>query len=193
MSISLLAVVGSPSVRKIIQLAFPSPEFDILLLTDGKNVTRPFDSFKPDVVFLDMTLKDPNGFEVAEVLRSHPSSRQCPLFLMKSAFGRLEEKRLAGIDYKEIILQPFDSGALALRVRQLFPEDLLETLPEDPVRKNIPPQPGKAVDHTGDLPEKPPLPRSQEKWKEEIKEEILTEIKEWLKKKNTEAGKKTSE
>jgi len=171
MPINMMVIMISPSVRKIIRMAFPSPEFKVLELTKGKDVIKNLENAKPNVIFLDMSIKNPDGYEIAGVLNDHSSTKECPLFLFQRAYDTLDENKLTHIGYTSIIFQPFDSGALASHVRSLFPVDALETLPEEPVGETSLSKKEKKIDQKKLASSKIP-----DEWKKELKNEILAEL-----------------
>jgi signal transduction histidine kinase len=74
----------------------------------------------PDLVLLDIMMPDMDGFEVAKLMREHPTSESIPVIFvtaMTSADARVKGMDLGAVDF---ITKPVDPGALKLRVRNFM-------------------------------------------------------------------------
>jgi len=131
---------SSPTVQKVIQMAFPEPEFEVHAFDDGLEAIESLARVRPDAVLLSLTLPSRDGYEVGRYLRSREEFRKVGLILLKNAFEPVDEERLRGIDYEQIVEKPFDSEGLAVLIREIvdrrktphsFPEEALleETSP----------------------------------------------------------------
>jgi DNA-binding response OmpR family regulator len=133
----------SPSVQKVIQMAFSEPEFEVHTIEDGLQAIESLPRINPDAVLLSLALPSRDGYEVGRYLRSQEDFRKAGLVLLKNAFEPVDSERLRGIDYDEIVQKPFDSENLARLVREIidrkktphsFPEEaLIEDAPAEDV------------------------------------------------------------
>jgi DNA-binding response OmpR family regulator len=133
----------SPSVQKVIQMAFPEPEFEVHTIEDGLQAIESLPRINPDAVLLSLALPSRDGYEVGRYLQSQEDFRKAGLVLLKNAFEPVDSERLRGIDYDEIVQKPFDSENLARLVREIidrkktphsFPEEaLIEDAPAEDV------------------------------------------------------------
>jgi DNA-binding response OmpR family regulator len=133
----------SPSVQKVIQMAFSEPEFEVHTIEDGLQAIESLPRINPDAVLLSLALPSRDGYEVGRYLRSQEGFRKAGLVLLKNAFEPVDSERLRGIDYDEIVQKPFDSENLARLVREIidrkktphsFPEEaLIEDAPAEDV------------------------------------------------------------
>ncbi|MBN2408488.1 MAG: response regulator [Candidatus Aminicenantes bacterium] len=129
----------SPSVQKVVQMAFPEPEFEVQAIEDGLQVIEALDRIDPDAVLLSPDLPSRDGYEVGHYLRSRKESKNVVLILIKNAFEPLDKERLNGLACDAIIQKPFDSERLARLIRETvdrhkvppsFPEEsLIEDVP----------------------------------------------------------------
>ena len=125
---------SSLSVQKVVQMAFPEPDFEVHMIDDGLQAIESLARVRPDAVLLSLTLPSRDGYEVGRYLRSREEFRKVGLILIKNAFEPVDEERLRGIDHDQIVQKPFDSERLALLVREIvdrrktppsFPEEAL--------------------------------------------------------------------
>ncbi|MFZ2053876.1 MAG: response regulator [Candidatus Aminicenantales bacterium] len=129
----------SPSVQRIVQMAFPQPEFKIQVIEDGLQVIEILGRIDPDAVLLSPTLPSRDGYEVGRYLRSREEFRKVGLILLKNAFEPLDGERINELDFDAIVQKPFDSERLVRLVRETvdrkkippsFPEEsLIEEIP----------------------------------------------------------------
>jgi CheY-like chemotaxis protein len=93
---------------------------DVRLAHDGEAALEEARSFKPDVMFLDLSLPKMDGYEVARRLRMEPATRDITLVAM-TGYGHEEERRRtheAGFHLH--LVKPVDFDML---------KDLLSSLP----------------------------------------------------------------
>jgi len=202
MAYKLLVADSSPSVQKVVQMAFSEPDFEIYPFEDGQEVLVSIGQINPDAVLLSLSLPSKDGYEVSRYLRSREDFRKTALVLLKNAFEPLDLEKMHSLDYDEIVQKPFDSENLARLVRDIidkkkgphsFPEESL--LDEIPATSTLP-----LFEEPGFRPSSsPPLPEEEmeAKIKQVIREEILSmerelekrlkaslraEVKDWLEK-----------
>jgi DNA-binding response OmpR family regulator len=125
---------ASPSVQKVVQMAFSEPDFEVHTIEDGLQVIESLAGISPDAVLLSLALPSRDGYEVGRFLRSREEFGKIGLILLKNAFERVDAERLRGLDHDEIVQKPFDSEGLAQLVREIidrrktphsFPEEAL--------------------------------------------------------------------
>jgi DNA-binding response OmpR family regulator len=134
MNYKILVGEDSPSTQKLIQMSFPTDEFDIYAFRDGQEVMDSLDRIKPDAILLNLSLPRKDGYELGEHIRNQEEMKKVPLILIKEAFEPLDKERLETFEYEAIIQKPIDSEALVQRIRTVIEENKVPmTLPEEPV------------------------------------------------------------
>lgn len=131
----------SLSVRKILEAAFSSPEFDVRFFENGDELVSELGNLKFDAVLLNIFIPGKDGLEIAKLLRERKNFHSVPMIFLKGAFDSLDAGRLSGLKYDGIYTEPFDSEALVCYVKELIenrkdPETLPEELPAPPEAKN---------------------------------------------------------
>ena len=145
----------SPSVQKVVQMAFTEPDFEVHMIEDGLRTIESLARIDPDAVVLALALPTRDGYEVGRYLRSREEFHKAGLILIKNAFEPLDMERLRGIEYDGLVQKPFDSESLARLVLEVierkktppsFPEEALiedapsaEALPLFPEEEFMPP------------------------------------------------------
>jgi DNA-binding response OmpR family regulator len=177
----LIVADCAPSISSAIQAALPEAEFEIFPFSDGTEVIKSLDRIKPDVLLLNLFLKTRDGYDVCHFINSHDHFHKIPLFLLKGAFEPVDEERLSGLKYWEMIEEPFDSKILALKIREAVEGgDEPQILPEEPVFGGNPlPSSGSGRDVKDWLVEI--LGRNEDRIRQEVRSLVLDDVKELLK------------
>ncbi|MGB7296774.1 MAG: response regulator [Candidatus Aminicenantales bacterium] len=129
----------SPSVQKVMQMAFAEPEFKVQTIEDGLQVIEALGRIDPDAVLLSPNLPSRDGYEVGHYLRSRKELRNVVLILIKNAFEPLDGEKLNGLECDAIIQKPFDSERLVRLVRETVDRNKVPpSFPEESLIEDVP-------------------------------------------------------
>jgi DNA-binding response OmpR family regulator len=132
--VKLILADCTPSVFTAVQAAFPETEFEIITFSDGHEMIKKLETIQPDVILLNLFLDSKDGYDVCRFLNHQERFKTVPLFLLQGAFERVDEERMGGLEYRELIEEPFDSMRLVRKVRDAVEIKFdPQTLPEEPV------------------------------------------------------------
>ena len=182
MSYRVFIADPSPSALKALHMAFQDSNYDLYTTQDGNQVMDLLQQVQPETVVLALSLPGKNGYELAHLIKSQDQYRDLPLILLQSDFEGLDEEGLEGLDYDGIVQKPFNSEALADRIRTLIVGTKTpDSLPEEPEVLNPAPD-----EKTGVLPLGAPqedtslieslMPRVEKDLDGEIKSQISREV-----------------
>lgn len=182
MAYTIILADDSPSYQKILRMAFPSPEYELITFTNGADLLEGLERLDPDVILLSLSLPGKDAYEVGSSIRTQERLRGVPLVLMKEAFVPLDKERLSSVDHEELVQKPFDSQMLAQRIRALIESRKIPaSLPEEPVLKE------EGVAGAQEGPEKgiremirAEVLEMERELEKRMKARILAEIKMWL-------------
>jgi two-component system OmpR family response regulator len=114
----VLVVDDEPQITELVAMALRYEGFEIETAGTGRKALEAVDSFRPDLVILDVMLPDLDGFAVTERLKS---ARVKVPVLFLTARDAVEDKvrglTLGGDDY---VTKPFSLEELVARVRVLL-------------------------------------------------------------------------
>ena len=122
MNYKILVADDSPSIQKLIQISFPTSEFEIFPFSDGQKVLDSLSQINPDAILLNLSLPQKDGYELGEHIKNQEEFAQVPLIMIKNAFEPLDKDRLERLEFDELVQKPFASDALVQKVRSIIEE-----------------------------------------------------------------------
>ena len=108
MSLRVLLGDESASIRKVFQMGLQDYGAEVKSVHNGVDVIGVAESFKPDILFIDILLQKKSGYDVTEELRKHPSLNQLPIVLMWSSFMELDRAQYEQCGASGELEKPFD-------------------------------------------------------------------------------------
>ncbi|MBM3296449.1 MAG: response regulator [Candidatus Aminicenantes bacterium] len=143
MTYKVIVADGSPSVRKAAELAFPESDFELFCFDNGQELARALPEIGPDALLVGLSLPGLDGYRAASLLRGLKELDRTAIFFLRGVFENFEADKAAGLDYEDVVRKPFDSEALAGRLKSLldrrhdvwsFPEASEVAAPPQPAR-----------------------------------------------------------
>ncbi len=113
----ILIVDDDTNISELLSLYMMKEFFETLCVEDGENALRAFETFKPDLILLDLMLPGMDGYQICREIRK---TSQVPI-IMLSAKGEVFDKVLGlelGAD--DYIIKPFDSKEVVARVKAVL-------------------------------------------------------------------------
>ena len=113
----ILIVDDDENIAELVSLYLAKECFDTMMVHDGERALIAFDTYKPNLVLLDLMLPGIDGYQVC---REIPTRSNTPI-IMLSAKGEVFDKVLGlelGAD--DYMIKPFDSKELVARVKAVL-------------------------------------------------------------------------
>jgi DNA-binding response OmpR family regulator len=113
----ILVVEDDPTLRLVLQDNLRSEGYDVEVAADGVSAVRHTQAIIPDLIVLDLTLPDCDGFELLPVLRQ---SGQVPIIVLTARTRQAEKLKGLTLGADDYITKPFDPEELLARVRAVL-------------------------------------------------------------------------
>lgn len=110
----LLVADDSLTIQKVIKLALHNDGYEIQTVSDGKEALTQLALFRPDVVLVDIALPGKTAFEVKMEANEDEDLKRIPFVLMSSAFEKVDEAKVALLQFDGRLTKPFDPSHLRL-------------------------------------------------------------------------------
>ena len=118
MASTLLAVDDSLTMRKVLEITFASPEFNIVTANSPDAALLKIKAEKPDLIITDGTLEPKNGYELCkEIKRLFPTT---PVLLLSSKQNPFDVAKGTASQVDDHMDKPFDTQQMIDKVKKLL-------------------------------------------------------------------------
>jgi len=101
-----IAIVEDDAViSQMYRMKFESEGFDVQLAMDGEQGIALVESFKPDIVLLDLQMPIMNGDEALEIIRSKPWGKKIPVIILTNVGLEEAPKSLKSLGVQSYIVK----------------------------------------------------------------------------------------
>ncbi|MFA8386200.1 MAG: response regulator [Pelagibaca sp.] len=119
MSIMVLAIDDSRTIRSMVRQALDAAGFSCELAEDGVEGVRRFEELRPDVVITDINMPHMDGFGVIEAIRKDVANRRVPILVLTTETATEFKARARDAGATGWIGKPFDDQALVQVIRRV--------------------------------------------------------------------------
>jgi CheY-like chemotaxis protein len=113
----VLAVEDSKTMRKVLGITFASDEFEAVVAENPQQAMAQLDQLRPDMVLVDVTLGDSNGYDVCRQVKSRAPG--IPVMILSSRQQPYDPVRGAEAQADDFIDKPFDTQQMREKVKKL--------------------------------------------------------------------------
>ncbi len=118
MASTLLAVDDSLTMRKVLEITFASPDFNIVTANSPDAALLKIKAEKPDLIITDGTLEPKNGYELCkEIKRLFPTT---PVLLLSSKQNPFDVAKGTASQVDDHMDKPFDTQQMIDKVKKLL-------------------------------------------------------------------------
>jgi DNA-binding response OmpR family regulator len=128
----ILIVDDDNNIAELISLYLTKECFDTKIVNDGESALSAVETFRPDLMLLDLMLPGIDGYQVCREIRSHSSLPIIMLSAKGEVFDKVLGLELGADDYME---KPFDSKELVARVKAVLRR--FSTAPQQPAADSV--------------------------------------------------------
>lgn len=116
--IKLLHVEDDADIREIALMALDLlGEFQVKQCSSGEEALSQVQTFRPDVILMDMMMPGMTGRETLERMRTDPSLASVPAIFMTARAQHTEIEELLEIGAADVISKPFDPMTLGDQIK----------------------------------------------------------------------------
>jgi two-component system, chemotaxis family, chemotaxis protein CheY len=119
MSISVLAVDDSRTMRDMITLALVSEGFEVHLAEDGQHGLEVLETVTPDVIITDINMPRLDGFGFIDAVRSRDDARTIPILVLTTESSADLKTRARNAGATGWIVKPFAQDKLVRALRMV--------------------------------------------------------------------------
>jgi DNA-binding response OmpR family regulator len=185
MAYKVILLEDSPTVEKAVRMSLSFPDFELYTYHGIGEFLEKFLEMKPDVVLVGVSLVSRSESRTLKDWKGLKTSGKTAVILLRKVFEPVDQEKVAELDYDAVLRVPFASEGLVSLVSNLMEKnnDPL-SLPEEHLLDDFSIQEG-----INDLDERVRALVKQEtlnmgrELEKRMKLQLLTEMKDWLRKK----------
>ncbi|MCL1971561.1 MAG: response regulator [Endomicrobia bacterium] len=116
----ILIVDDEPFLREMLSDILSLAGYEVIKAVNGKDGLEKIFSQKPDIVLLDCSMPEMDGYEVLTHLRKEPKFMNLPVIMLTAMSSESEEIKGFSLGLDDYITKPFKSAVLLARVRTIL-------------------------------------------------------------------------
>lgn len=114
----ILLVDDSADILDVLKMFLEMKQYTVKTLSSAYDMHKELSEFKPDLIILDIFLREQDGRDVCKSLRQNPEIKDLPILLTSASPATLAEyKTYLADDYLE---KPFDLSTLDQKIQSLL-------------------------------------------------------------------------
>ena len=138
MSAKILVADESPTIHKIVAMAFEDEGITVEGISRGEHVMEYMVEYKPDIVLADIHLPGIDGYELCRQIKNFSSFGDIRVILLTSDFEDIDKVELEISRADDLISKPFKTEEILRKVKAQL--NLPESEKETPAKEAQPPQ-----------------------------------------------------
>jgi len=124
---TVLAVDDSVTMRKVLEITFAGPDFNVITVDSADAALQKLKQVKADVVVTDITLDPKNGYDLCKAIKQ--SSPNVPVLMLSSKQNPFDAARGSAAQADDHIDKPFDTQQMIDKVKRLLAGGKPEPVP----------------------------------------------------------------
>ncbi|WOI52617.1 response regulator [Parvularcula sp. LCG005] len=119
MTLKILAVDDSRTMRDMLRIALTKAGFEVHLAEDGVHGLEVLDGLQPDVMITDINMPRMDGFGFIDGVRSNADHRFVPILVLTTESAQELKVRARDAGATGWIVKPFDEAKLVAAIRRV--------------------------------------------------------------------------
>lgn len=121
----ILLVEDEPDVALVTKTRLELAGFRVSLANDGVEALDMVDTFRPNLVLLDLKLPRLDGFQVCKRLKNYEATKNIPVILFSgsSSYMIILEKKSLEVGADDFIRKPYETETLIKKIRNLTKDE----------------------------------------------------------------------
>ncbi|HLO61647.1 MAG TPA: response regulator [Azonexus sp.] len=120
MTKKILIVDDEPNIVISLEFLMKKEGFEVAVAVDGEEALAKVDSFRPDLVLLDVMMPKKSGFEVCEALRADPAKAGLVVVMLTAKGRETEVAKGLAIGADAYVTKPFSTKDLVAKVKGML-------------------------------------------------------------------------
>jgi DNA-binding response OmpR family regulator len=116
----ILVVDDDERLQKMLSFFFVKKGFKVIGAKDGIAALKILESFRPDIILLDLAMPDMDGFELCRRIKEDSFMENIPLIAISALSASENRQRILSMGVSDFFEKPFEVACLLKRVSKLL-------------------------------------------------------------------------
>ncbi len=117
----VLVIDDEERIQEVVQTCLEILQsWQVILASSGLEGLQKAAIEMPDVILLDISMPDIDGFTTLEKLRENPLTQIIPVILLTAKVQPIDQAQFKGLDISGLIVKPFDPMQLAVQIAEIL-------------------------------------------------------------------------
>lgn len=113
----ILIAEDNPEGAELLEAFLDGTDYDTRLAVDGDDALKKVQSFKPDLILLDVMMPKISGFEVCKRLKSNAETRGIVILMITALDQHHDIDRAVEVGTNDFLTKPINKQELLLRIK----------------------------------------------------------------------------
>ncbi|MCA9483638.1 MAG: response regulator [Nitrospina sp.] len=123
MTSKILVADDSPTIQKIVALAFENDDIEVRGVGDGQEAWRLVEDYQPDIVLADVDMPGLSGFDLSRKIKSSAKHQGRWVILLSSDFEEFDEEAFQACAAEDHLSKPFKTEDIIKKVQNMLSGD----------------------------------------------------------------------
>jgi DNA-binding response OmpR family regulator len=116
----VLIVDDEPDIITSLEFLMRGSDYEVQTARNGEEALRLAESFRPDLILLDVMMPQRSGFEVCRMIRVNPALGHVKIIMLTAKGRDVEKDKGLGLGASAYVTKPFSTKELLNTVRGLL-------------------------------------------------------------------------
>jgi len=116
----ILIADDEPNIVASLEFLMRKCDYEVCVARDGDEALQLAETFRPDLVLLDVMMPRRSGFEVCRLLRENPALRPMRIVMLSARGREVEVGKGLALGADAYVTKPFSTKELVAKVRELL-------------------------------------------------------------------------
>lgn len=119
----ILVVDDDSAIQRLVTATLGTTDFDVIIAADGKAAVKRATAEQPDIILLDVSLPEMDGFAVVKELRANDATRCIPILMLTARGSPDDHAKGEALGVNRYFVKPFSPLQLLRAIYELIESD----------------------------------------------------------------------
>jgi len=117
---NILIVADEPNIVMSLEYLMRSNGLDVSIARNGSEAIEQLEAKRFNLVLIDITMPDVDGYEICQMVKSHPRWKQTHVVFLSATSKQSDIEKGMSLGATDYIVKPFSTKELSARILQII-------------------------------------------------------------------------